>query len=362
MYRLTGILMACILAILALVSLGSNFYLKEYALSSAGRFRAILDSAPEAVAVIDPDTSKLIESNRFMAQSLGYTQKELLALKLNDLLDQEPKETHDLLQKIIQADAVVSQNWQVCHKNGTSLNLEIIGTKLRQRGKDQALILGREVVAGLHSQTGQLPQGYQPVPPEALVSGKLDEFNNILSSLILQTEMTLDEQPHDSSVFHNLQEMLQAAVRAKDLIREMAVRSPKELPDHKTALYGKRILLVDDEPQLCRLEEKLLLRLGYKVSAFTESPAALKAFRKNPGSFDLVITDSSMSKLSGLELAQELLRLRPNLPIILATGFSETEKISKAEEIGIKECLEKPIFAGDLDKTIRRLLNGNYLA
>ena len=119
---------------------------------------------------------------------------------------------------------------------------------------------------------------------------------------------------------------------------------------------------MDDEAQLCRLEEKLLLRLGYQVSAFTESPAALKAFRKNPGSFDLVITDSSMSKLSGLELAREILRLRPNLPIILATGFSETEKISKAEEIGIKECLEKPILAGDLDKTIRRLLEGSHTA
>jgi len=363
MYRLTGILMACILAILALVSLGSNFYLKEYALSSAGRFRAILDAAPEAVAVIDPDTSKLIESNRFMAQFLGYTRKELLALKLNDLLDQEPQETQDQLQKIIKEDVVASQNWQVLHKNGTYLNLEIIGTKLRQGGKDQALILGREATAGLRSQTGQFQQGYHPVGPEALVSGKLDEFNNILSSLILQTEMTLDDQPDESSVSKNLQEMLEAAVRAKNLIREMAVRNPKELPDHKiSSIIEKRILLVDDEAQLCRLEEKLLQRLGYKVSAFTDSPSALKAFRKNPDSFDLVITDSSMSKISGLELAQELLRLRPDLPIILATGFSETEKISKAEEIGIRECLEKPILAGDLDKTIRRLLENSYMA
>ena len=100
MYRLTGILLACLLAILALVSLGSNFYLKEYALSSAGRFRAILDSAPEAVAVIDPDTCKLIESNRFMAPSLGYTQKELLTLKLDDLLKQEPQETRASFRKL----------------------------------------------------------------------------------------------------------------------------------------------------------------------------------------------------------------------------------------------------------------------
>ena len=225
MYRLTGILMACILAILALVSLGSNFYLKEYALSSAGRSRAILDSAPEAFAVIDPDTSKLIESNRFMAQSLGYTQKELFALKLEDLLNQEPQETHDQLQKIIQGDGSVSQNWQVRHKNGTHLDLEIIGGKLRQRGKDQALIFGREVPTALRAQPGHFQQGYQSVASEALMDGKLDEFNNILSSLILQTEMTLDEQPNESSVSQNLQEILQTAVRARDLIREMAIRT-----------------------------------------------------------------------------------------------------------------------------------------
>jgi DNA-binding NtrC family response regulator len=167
--------------------------------------------------------------------------------------------------------------------------------------------------------------------------------------------MTLDEQPHDSSVYQNLQEMLQAAVHAKDLIREVAIR-PESL-DHKTAILPKkRILLVDDEAHLCRLEEKQLQRLGYQVSAFTDSLEALKAFRKNPDKFDLVIADSSMPKLPGLELSQELLRERPNLPIILATGFSETEKISRAQKIGIRECLEKPILTGDLDKTIGRVL------
>ncbi|MFZ5448354.1 MAG: tetratricopeptide repeat protein [Thermodesulfobacteriota bacterium] len=361
-YRLTGILMACILAILALVSLGSNFYLKEHALSTAGKFRAILEAAPEAVAVIDPDTSKIIESNRFMAKSLGYTQKELLSLKLNVLLNQEPQETQDQLQKIIQADEAVVQNWQVRHKNGSYLNLEVIGSKLRHGGKDQVLVLGREVEAGLRSPTGEFRLGYQTNASEALLSGKMDEFNNILSSLILQTEMTLDEQPKESNVSRNLEEMLQAAVRAKDLIREMAIRPSKELPDQKTAkVQKKHILLVDDEAQLCRLEEKLLQRLGYQVTAFTDSPSALKAFRKNPDDFDLVVTDSSMSKLSGLELAEELLRLRPNLPIILATGFSEAEKISRAQQIGVKECLEKPILAGDLDKVLRRLLDGHHL-
>jgi PAS domain S-box-containing protein len=354
MYRLTGILMACLLAMLALVSLGSNFYLKEHALSSAGRFQAMLDSAPEAIAVIDPDTSQLIESNLFMAQLLGYTPKELVTVKLDDLLNQEAQVTHDQLQKIIQGEERPSLNWQFRHKDGVYTDLEVIGVKLRLRGREHVLLFGREMATGLRSKTQH--QNQQSGASEAVLPSKLNEFNNTLSSLILQAEMTLDEQPQESSAYRDVQEMLLSAVRAKDLLREMAVLSPKELPDRKTAsLQGKRILLVDDEAQLCRLEEKLLQRLGYRVSAFTESPPALKAFRKNPGGFDLVITDSSMAKLSGLELARELQRLRPDLPIILATGFGDAEKIAKAQQMGL-ECLEKPILAGELEKTIRRLL------
>jgi DNA-binding NtrC family response regulator len=83
---------------------------------------------------------------------------------------------------------------------------------------------------------------------------------------------------------------------------------------------------------------------------------ALEAFRQDPGGYDLVISDCSMSDLPGLELAQELLRLRPELPIILATGFGETNLLEQAQQIGIRECLEKPILARDLDKAIRRVL------
>jgi DNA-binding NtrC family response regulator len=118
---------------------------------------------------------------------------------------------------------------------------------------------------------------------------------------------------------------------------------------------------VDDEPQLCRLEEKLLMRLGYRVTSFTDSQTALEAFQKNPEAFDLVITDCNMSHLSGLDLAQELLRLRPDLPIILAIGLGEKDQIPRAQNLGIKECLEKPILCGDLGKTIRRLLQEQKL-
>ena len=103
-YRLTGIAVACLLAILALVILGSNFYFKEHALASAGRFQAMFDAAPEAIGVIDPDTLQIVEANRSLASCLGYTQKELLTLKLEKLLNQDPREIRHQLLKIIRED------------------------------------------------------------------------------------------------------------------------------------------------------------------------------------------------------------------------------------------------------------------
>ena len=79
-YRLTGIAVAGILAILALVILGSNFYFKEHALASTGRFQAMFDASPEAIGVIDPDTLQIMEANRSLASCLGFSQKELLTL------------------------------------------------------------------------------------------------------------------------------------------------------------------------------------------------------------------------------------------------------------------------------------------
>jgi DNA-binding NtrC family response regulator len=82
----------------------------------------------------------------------------------------------------------------------------------------------------------------------------------------------------------------------------------------------------------------------------------LKIFQKNPDAFDLVITDSSMSQLPGLDMAKSILRLRPQMPVILATSFGDKEKIAQAKQVGIRECIEKPILSGDLDKIIKRVL------
>ena len=86
---------------------------------------------------------------------------------------------------------------------------------------------------------------------------------------------------------------------------------------------SERILLVDDEPAVMEMATSILEHLGYKVTCQTDSVSALEIFRSSPDEFDLVITDYTMPKLTGLDFAREVRRIRPDMPILLCTGFSE---------------------------------------
>ncbi|MBF0494956.1 MAG: transporter substrate-binding domain-containing protein [Deltaproteobacteria bacterium] len=120
---------------------------------------------------------------------------------------------------------------------------------------------------------------------------------------------------------------------------------------------SETILLVDDELGLIDTGKKILTRLGYKVITKTGSLEALEAFVQQPDSFDLVVTDMTMPTMTGDKLAQEIIRLRPNIPIILCTGFSEAVSEEKAGQIGIKGFLMKPLDMAVTAKLIRRLLD-----
>ncbi|MBU0485981.1 MAG: response regulator [Proteobacteria bacterium] len=120
---------------------------------------------------------------------------------------------------------------------------------------------------------------------------------------------------------------------------------------------SERILFVDDEETLTKMGERMLRYLGYDVVALTSSAAALEIFRESPARFDLVITDYTMPDLTGLELAKSMLALRPGLPIVICTGFSEdvTEEMAKAA--GVRELVMKPLAIHDLAEVIRSVLD-----
>lgn len=129
------------------------------------------------------------------------------------------------------------------------------------------------------------------------------------------------------------------------------------LPTEEVLGGTERILLVDDDKTIGGLEKAQLERLGYQVTALTSSLNAAETFRKAPQDIDLVVTDMTMPEMTGVELSQKLLEIRPNIPIILCTGFSELIDKKKAIALGIKEYLMKPVGRNDLARAVRKILD-----
>jgi PAS domain S-box-containing protein len=119
----------------------------------------------------------------------------------------------------------------------------------------------------------------------------------------------------------------------------------------------ERILFVDDEEALVEMGEELLAELGYEVACRTSSREALALFKLDPSRFDLVVTDQTMPDMTGIQLAAELLSLRPEIPVILCTGFSYTANEESARAAGIKGFVMKPLTKRELARTIRKVLD-----
>jgi len=119
----------------------------------------------------------------------------------------------------------------------------------------------------------------------------------------------------------------------------------------------EKILLIDDEESILDIEKKLLTRLGYHVTAFKNSLDAVKTFEKTPEAFDLVITDLTMPGLPGDKLAEKLISIRPDIPVILCSGYSQEQSSIMSETNGIKAMLTKPILKKELARAIRKVID-----
>ena len=127
---------------------------------------------------------------------------------------------------------------------------------------------------------------------------------------------------------------------------------------HETIQGGiEHILLVDDEDTIITMEKQMLERMGYQVTSCSNSIEALQVFRDNPAKFNLVITDMAMPNMPGDKLSTELGKIRPDVPILLCTGFSEIMSEEKAASLGIKDFILKPIVMMDLAQKIRKVLD-----
>jgi CheY-like chemotaxis protein len=120
---------------------------------------------------------------------------------------------------------------------------------------------------------------------------------------------------------------------------------------------GQAILYVDDEEPLVYLITRVLERLGYRVSGFSDVRLALETFRMNPAVFDAVVTDLSMPGMSGIEFARSVLQIRADVPIVMTSGFVRSEDREQALNAGVRELLLKPNTVEGLGEVLHRLLS-----
>jgi PAS domain S-box-containing protein len=157
--------------------------------------------------------------------------------------------------------------------------------------------------------------------------------------------ITLTSQLGKGSIFQVYLPRIEAANESRD---PAAVSIPT----------GKeRILFVDDEDLQVRTMTAMLKLLGYRAVGKTDAQKALREFRRRPNAFDLVMTDQNMPRLTGEKLAGEILRLRPDIPVILCTGYSERVNEETAKAMGIRELVMKPFSLQEIASTIRRVLD-----
>ncbi|MFH2058227.1 MAG: PAS domain S-box protein [Pseudomonadota bacterium] len=131
----------------------------------------------------------------------------------------------------------------------------------------------------------------------------------------------------------------------------------EKVPDAAALRGEERILLVDDDANVLQVTQKILISLGYRVNAVSDSSEALKMFIRDHTGVDLVITDQTMPGLQGTDLAQKMMQIRPGIPIIMCTGYNRQISPEKAAQIGIRDFLVKPLSRNDLAVSIRQVLD-----
>lgn len=134
------------------------------------------------------------------------------------------------------------------------------------------------------------------------------------------------------------------------------VATPAERTSSTAHGHGEQIMYIDDEEPLVYLAVRFLEHAGYRVDGYTRAEEALRAFRARPNSYDVVITDYNMPSMSGMDLAQQMMKIRPGTLIALTTGYLRPAEVEQAYALGIREVIHKPYLIEELDPLVQRML------
>jgi len=171
----------------------------------------------------------------------------------------------------------------------------------------------------------------------AVVHGIVRSFNGAITAY---------SEPEKGTTFHIYLPQYEGGESAAE------TKPPQQLPTGREC-----ILFIDDELPLVSIGKQMLERLGYEVVTQTSSRDAFELFSRQPERFDLVITDMTMPNMTGMELSYKIIKIQPNIPIILSTGFSEFINEDTTKEMGIRAFVMKPFLMSEMANTIRKVLD-----
>lgn len=226
---------------------------------------------------------------------------------------------------------------------------------------------------------GQLLEAQKMEALGILAGGVAHDFNNILAAILCNAEVLLHDLrrcPNAGEMPEIVYELQSAAQRGTDLVRQIltfsrrankpAVPEEPKTGETNTNGYqkagvsfgrGEHVLIVDDETALARMFGRLLQGIGYQVTVQTESIKALEIFELDPSSFHVVLVDLHMPQPGGIEVAQRIRESRPDVPIFIMSGFSDSIENALTKDLGTVGILQKPITRETLAKELRRVLD-----
>jgi PAS domain S-box-containing protein len=211
----------------------------------------------------------------------------------------------------------------------------------------------------------------------AMAGGIAHDFNNILLAISGNAKLAAEDLPETHPAQVSLAEVAKASARAVGIINQILAFSGNEEITKNIVLFndaaaqgtahaaqmprgeGQSVLYVDDEESLVYLVTRVLERLGYRVDGYTDPCEALNAFQDDPGAYQAVVTDLSMPTMSGIDFAREVLQARPDLPVVMTSGYVRPKDRELVKEVGVRELLLKPNTVEELGAVLHRLMQNH---
>jgi CheY-like chemotaxis protein len=347
------------------------------------RLRSAWEMSEEYALFVD-DAARITDVTPALARLLGRERTKLRATALVDLAPD-----HDLVRVLGQAsngtDARTQLTLETARGERAAFDLSI-----RALDGGAALIVLRQTVAPAQAEPANAEPNASGAALVAVIERAAHDLNNILSAIAGNLDLARQDVGPVHPARESLDEILSATRRARAVAaalvqasprrlrpqgssnarttaKELSVTTPNDaaeaaLPTARTALPesegGKLVLYLDDDEPLIDIVGRLLSRKGYRVATHTDVAQALADFRKRAGEFSLVVTDLNLPNASGLDIAREVRSLRPDIAVVLVSGFFRADEVEAARAAGIHETLVKANsaheFVADLTRYLER--------